>query len=145
MPLKSVSPILPPAVFATGKPMVNLINMVLTFVVMASAFLIGVRGGVLGICLAWAIAYPFVFLFTSWFCLRAIDLTLMDMLKEMWFPFVASTLIVASLMTLKENEVWLVNIGALTALAVSAICCYAAVVMLFRREEFVRLKGFLLG
>jgi O-antigen/teichoic acid export membrane protein len=145
MPLKSLSPILPPAVFATGKPMVNLVNMAVSFVVMAAAFLVGVRFGILGVCLAWAIAYPFVFLLTSQRCLRAIDLTLVDMLREMWFPSMASVAIFVLVMFFKTSTANLVNIPMLTVLALSAAALYAALVLLFRREEYLRLKGFLLG
>src|SRR5262249_18728337 len=59
MRVKALSPFLPPPVFAIGKPAVNLVNKVFAFVVMACAFLAAIHYGVVGICLAWVIVFPF--------------------------------------------------------------------------------------
>jgi O-antigen/teichoic acid export membrane protein len=145
MPLRAISPILPPAVFATGRPTVNLVNMIITFVVMAAAFLVGVRYGLIGICLAWLAAYPLVFVVATWRSARVLGFTLTDVLRQMGFPFVASGTMLAFVMAVKTGFPTWTNLGVLAALAVTALAAYAALAFVFRREDYARLKGALLG
>ncbi len=145
MPLRALSPILPPAVFATGQPMVNLVNMIITFVVMAAAFLVGVRYGIVGVCIAWVAAYPFVFLVATQRCARVLGLSLGDVLRQIWFPFSASAAMLLIVMGLKTGFPAWVNLGVLAAVALIALVGYAALIFVFRKEDYLRLKGALLG
>jgi teichuronic acid exporter len=145
MPLKAITPILPPAVFATGKPMVNLVNMVFTFVVMAVAFLVGVRYGVVGVCLAWVVTYPIVFLVTTKRCVNAIGLRLTEVLGAMWFPFLTSAAILAAVMALKTSLTLSAHLGSLMLLLLAATGVYAGLIVVFRKNEYLRLKHVLFG
>jgi O-antigen/teichoic acid export membrane protein len=145
MPLRAMSFIMPPAVFATGKPSVNLVNMVVTFAAMAAAFLVGVRYGVAGVCIAWLAVFPFVFLVTTWRSARALGLSLAEILRQIAFPFIASAAILGAVLALKSGFPTGANPGTLAAIAVCALAAYAALVFLFRRDDYLRLKGALLG
>jgi O-antigen/teichoic acid export membrane protein len=145
MPVKALSPILPPAVFAIGKPVVNLFNMVFTFVVMAAAFLVGVQYGVVGLCLAWVVVYPVVFLISTRRCARAIGLRLVDVLREIWFPFLASAAILALVMTVKSALVLSTHLVAVVMMLPVALAMYAALILLFRKNECLSLKHVLFG
>jgi O-antigen/teichoic acid export membrane protein len=145
MPVRALAVIFPPAVFAVGRAAVNLVNMVITFVVMAIAFLVGVRFGVLGVCVAWATAYPLVFLATSWRSLSVLDVKLTELLKETSFPFGASLLTLLVLMSLRAGLVLPATIGSMIALTLLGICMFLGLVFAFQRHEYARLKGFLLG
>jgi O-antigen/teichoic acid export membrane protein len=144
MPVKALSPILPPAVFAIGRPMVNLVNMVFTFVVMAGAFLAGVQYGVVGLCLAWVAMYPLVFLVATRRCAHAIGLRLADVLREIWFPLLTSAAILAIVMTVKATLLS-THLVAFVMLLPVALAMYAALVLLFRRNECLSLKHVLFG
>jgi O-antigen/teichoic acid export membrane protein len=145
MPLRALGFIMPPAVFATGRPSVNLVNMVLTFVAMAAAFLVGVRYGVVGVCLAWVAAYPLVFLVATWRSARVLGLSLAEVLRQMWFPFFASAAILVLVMALKRGFPAWANLGVLAAVAMGALGIYAALIFVFRKDDYLRLKGALLG
>jgi len=71
-PLRTVAAILPPALYAVGRPGTNLGNVIIALAIMSVAFLLGVRRGVNGLALAWGIAYPLVFLISSVRALRAL-------------------------------------------------------------------------
>ena len=144
MPVKALSPILPPAVFAIGKPAVNLVNMVFTFVVMAGAFLVGVQYGVVGLCLAWVVVYPLVFLVATRRCAHAIGLRLVDVLREIWFPLFASAAVLATVMIVKATLISTHLIGLVMLLPV-ALAMYAALILLFKKNECLSLKHVLFG
>lgn len=145
MPLKALSPILPPAVFAIGKPNVNLVNMIITAFVMGIAFLIGINAGILGVCAAWIIAYPIVFLIASWRSLKVLGLSLKDFLREIQFPFFASLFMLISLELLKAVMITSQNLSALMILPLFGAVLYLSLVLFFKREEYYKLKSFLTG
>ena len=62
MPIRLISALLPPALGGIGRPDVSAGNFLIAAVVMPVAFVIGCQWGVLGLTLAWVIAYPVVFL-----------------------------------------------------------------------------------
>jgi len=145
MPLKALGPVLPPAVFAIGKPKVNLVNMIITAFIMGVAFLIGVKGGILGVCTAWIVAYPVVFLITSWRSLKVLGLSLKDFLLEIKFPFLASLLMLICLELLKFAPILSQDLSALVILPLFGAVLYLSLLLFFKREEYYKLKSFLTG
>jgi teichuronic acid exporter len=141
LPFKAFNPILAPAVFAIGQPRINLDNMAITFFVMTLAFLIGVRSGIVGICIAWIIAYPFVFLITSIRCLKIIGIPLRRFLSELQFPCVASVLMLCSLIVCKKIIVALQPLPTLILLIAWGMAFYAGSVILFKRDDYLKLKS----
>lgn len=141
LPFKAIGPVLPPAVFAIGRPRVNLKNMALTLAVMTSAFLLGVQGGITGIALAWLAAYPVVFLITSRRCLRTLGMTMSGFLAELKFPLAASTAMLGLLMALKLVLSGLPPLSVLSLLVGSGAIAYAGLVLVFQREAYGRFKA----
>jgi O-antigen/teichoic acid export membrane protein len=145
MPLKALSPILPPAVFAVGKPGVNLVNMIMTAIAMTGAFLIGVGWGVLGVCVTWLAAYPVVFLVTSWRSLRALGLSLSEFVSEMSFPLVASACMLGALEIVKAAPMMPEHAGSVVILIPVGAAVYGGLVLAFKKQEYDKLKQFVLG
>jgi O-antigen/teichoic acid export membrane protein len=85
LPLRPVSGVLAPALFGIGRPGVNVTNRALTFVVMGIAFWVGVRWGLIGICVAWIVAYPPVVLATSVRALRALGIPAREAASDIAF------------------------------------------------------------
>jgi O-antigen/teichoic acid export membrane protein len=141
LPLKAVNPILSPAVFAIGKPRINLVNMIITLGIMGTAFLVGVRAGITGVALAWVLAYPVVFLITTRRCLRTLRLPVRFFFAELRFPFTAGAAMLFSLLAAKAILVRLQPLPVLLLLIVSGAAIYAAAVLVFRRNDFLKLKG----
>lgn len=142
MPLKALSVILPPAVQAIGKPKVNLINMIISFISIAFALLIGIKAGILGVCIAWIVAYSFVFLIISIRCLRVLDLPFMDYVAEFKYPCCVSVLMLISILLIEKVIMGMFQpIPHLIIIVSFGIAFYSCYVVIFRREDIMRLKS----
>jgi O-antigen/teichoic acid export membrane protein len=62
MPIRMASNLLPPALQAVGRPDVSVLNLVVAIVAMPLAFVIGTFWGLVGVCAAWLVAFPLVWL-----------------------------------------------------------------------------------
>ncbi len=144
LPLKALSPILPPAVFAIGRPKINVQNMIITFLSMTVAFLIGVRAGILGICAAWILAYPVVCIVTSMRCLRTLGIPIRDVMAEIKFPFVASALMLCSLLLSKIFIFTFQPLSELILLILLGMTFYAVSIIIFRRDDYRKVRSYLL-
>jgi teichuronic acid exporter len=90
MPFRMVSNFLPSAVDAVGRPDISVKNLITASIVMPSAFLIGGQWGIQGLCIAWVIAFPLVFLANLTRSLPAINIRLAPFLASMAWPALAS-------------------------------------------------------
>jgi len=90
MPFRMVSNFLPSAVDAVGRPDLTVKNLITASIVMPAAFLIGGQWGIQGLCLAWLIAFPVVFLTNLTRSLPAIHIALAPFLMTMARPAMAS-------------------------------------------------------
>lgn len=61
MPIRMASNLFPTVARGVGRPDINVINLIIASVIMPAAFVIGSHWGLLGVSLAWLIAYPVVF------------------------------------------------------------------------------------
>jgi len=140
LPLKAISPILPPAVFAINRPMVNLTNMAISCIVMAIAFLVGVQWGVIGVCFAWVIVYPFVFIVTIRRCFKVLRLQLKLFLSEVKVPFAGSILMLGCILIFKKSNLITDSLVFLAVAILFGIVFYASFFLLFRKEDFLEIK-----
>jgi teichuronic acid exporter len=90
MPFRMVSNFLPSAVDAVGRPDISVKNLFTASIVMPSAFLIGGQWGIQGLCIAWVIAFPLVFLANLTRSLPAINIRVLPFLASMAWPALAS-------------------------------------------------------
>jgi teichuronic acid exporter len=105
LPMRTLSFLFAPALFAIGKPIINVVNMSITLSIMSLAFMIGVKFGILGLCTAWIIAYPIVFTITTRRSLKAIALPIKAFAGYIVFPFIASSLMLLSLVSFRVLSV----------------------------------------
>ncbi|HXI09339.1 MAG TPA: lipopolysaccharide biosynthesis protein [Thermodesulfobacteriota bacterium] len=144
MPLKALNSILSPAVFAIGKPKVDLVNMAITSASMAGALLVGVQAGLMGICIAWVTAYPVIFCVTCVMYLRALTLPFTDYAAELAFPAGASVLTMGAVLLVKRTvNSALAPLPSLILIIISAILVYLALVVIFKRDEYSKLRDLL--
>ena len=61
LPLRAIVAVTSPAVFGVGRPLVNVINSAIVLPLMAVAFYLGARSGLVGLASAWLFAYPVAF------------------------------------------------------------------------------------
>lgn len=143
LPLRLVRSVLPPPVAALGHPGVNLVNMGITSVVMASAFIIGVSNGIVGVCIAWLIAYPLVFAVTTWRSLRVLGLQPYAYLVEIRFPFIGSAVMLSSLWLLSKVALPVGPVVFLMFQVLVGICLYVSFMFMFRNEQLTELRNLL--
>jgi hypothetical protein len=120
-----LSSIASPALAGIGRPDVSIKNLIIASIIMPIAFLIGVNWGLLGVALAWAIAYPVTFSIMQFRALRVLEVSIKEYLKEVSKPIIPailmylSILFVRGLTTERIGEdilyfILLITIGALT-------------------------------
>jgi teichuronic acid exporter len=143
LPLKALWPILSPAVAAIGRPGVNLVTMAVTAATMTLAVLIGVRGGLIGVCIAWLTVYPIVFLIATIPRLRAIGIGSGQYLTELRFPFFASALMLGTLYLLNRVVVVPHPLYELVGIVMYGVVFYSSLVLILKREAYAELWSLL--
>ena len=143
LPLKALGTILPSAVFAVGRPAVNLVNMVIASAMMASAFMLGVQGGVIGICAAWLVAYPVVFGITTIRSLRTLGLSFRSYLVEVRFPFLAGAVMLILVEVLGRVIVMSQPVYSLILVIGFGLVCYISLVQIFKKEQYAEIRSLL--
>jgi O-antigen/teichoic acid export membrane protein len=140
MPLKSLSPVLPPAVYAIGKPRVNLVNMLINLIVMSFAFLVAVNYGLFGVCMAWVIVFPFLFIINSVRSLKVLEIPISEFLNEMKFPLIAS-LLMAAIILFSRAMMNITNpVYSLIVLTFLGAIFYVVLVVVFKRTDLLKMK-----
>ena len=145
LPLKAIVSMLPPALFGTGKPEVNVANQTLSLGLLVIALLVGVRHGIVGLSLAWMVVYPVIFAISCVRTARALGMMPRDLFLECWFPAVAAAAMGAVTFLLGGNlpadwSPWYVLIIQVVAGAVLYVAAVAAFRMPLAREALSLLR-----
>lgn len=142
LPLKAIAALFPPALFGVGRPGVNLGNMVITAVIMAAAFLVGVRFGAVGLASAWLAAYPVAFVITSARALRTLGLAARDVVGVTIVPAAASLAMLALVEVLEMTltAVAVPGVVRLFALVAFGAGFYGVVTLLWNRASVDELR-----
>lgn len=91
MPFRMLSHITSPVLRGIGRADVALVNYILFFVIMTSAFYFGTDWGILGVCYAWVAVFPFVFIIAGFRTMRTVDASFLAFLTTMVKPLLAAT------------------------------------------------------
>ncbi len=129
MPLRMASNVLPPALQGSGRPDVSVMNLLLALVVMPMAFLIGAQWGLLGVCWAWVLAFPPVYLVMLLRAKPVLGVGVGEVLRTMALPALASAAMfgaVALLRSLLGDS--LAPAIRLPALVAAGAACYGAII-----------------
>ncbi len=109
---------------------------------MAVAFLIGVRYGIVGVCLAWILAYPGAFFFTCLHNLRTLGLPIKQYLSEMVFP-VGASVVMVSIVFMFKKMVHYQPLFSLAFLTTFGMVSYVLITLIFKKEDFLEMKKLL--
>ena len=90
MPLRMISNFLPAAVDAVGRPDVSVKNLIAASLVMPAAFVFGSQWGVFGLCLAWLVAFPVIFIGNLTRALPVLQVTASGLVLSMYRPAIAA-------------------------------------------------------
>jgi teichuronic acid exporter len=143
LPLKALWPLLSPAVSAVGRPGVNFSTMGVMAASMIIAMLVGVREGLIGVCVTWLAIYPIVFAITTSRRLRAVGVRVGDYFAELRFPFVASSIMLASIYLLGRVVRVTNPFYSLIGIVVIGVVVYGSLVLIFKRRDYTELRSLL--
>lgn len=137
MPLRQLNVINTPALMGIGRPDVNVVNLLIALVIMVPAFLIGVQWGVIGVCLAWVIAYPVYFAIMLWRSLAVLQVSARSYLGAI-LPSALTAAVMVGCVEVSRRllDDWLIQpVLLLAALAVVGFIGYFAAAGLLNRPQ----------
>lgn len=144
LPLKAVGAMLPPALFGIGRPQINIANMGFALVFHSVAVFIGVRYGLIGLCLAWVFGYPVIFAITTARAAGALGLPLRDLANACAAPVGASLAMAAVALgsrVLLADAPW--PVGRLVLAVLLGAVTYVAIIARYRMQELRDLRALL--
>jgi len=140
MPLRALSHVLSPAIFAMGRPDIHVGNGIISLFGMSIAIIIGAKFGLKGVCLAWIIVFPFIFLINSIRCLKIVGISLSEFFSEMKFPLFA-TLLMVGIISITRASIHLTSTAYLfSIMIVLGTVCYILLLCIFKKDEIIRIK-----
>lgn len=89
VPLRMIVNLMNPAVIGVGRPDISLFNVLVASVLVPLGVIIGVHWGIVGVCIAWVIAFPVVFLANLWRVSTVLGVKPIDVLSAMASPALA--------------------------------------------------------
>jgi teichuronic acid exporter len=143
LPFKSLSPTVAATLNAVGEPGVTLTNTAIAAATMIIAFLVGARYGIIGVCLAWVIAYSFVFLVTTLRSMKALAVPAGDFFGAIRFPLSASLLMLGVIFLLKRLVPDLPHLHALVLFVSLGAASYLGTAFMFKPDEYRELRKLL--
>ena len=114
--------------------------MLIAAVAMGSAFLVGVQYGVIGVCIAWLVAYPVVFGITTIINLQVLGIPVRDYLGEIRFPFFAGAIMLVSLWLFGKMVVIPWPLYSLVLQTLLGAVVYLSLTMIFDREHSAEIR-----
>jgi O-antigen/teichoic acid export membrane protein len=90
LPFRAVGLLFAPALFGTGRPRIAVENNAITLAVMAVALLLGVRWGIVGLCVGWLVGYVPVFCVTAYRALATLEIPIGRVVAAIGSPLAAT-------------------------------------------------------
>lgn len=137
MPLQMMSNLLPPALQGIGRPDVSVSNLLVAVVIMPLSFLVGARWGLIGVSIAWVLAYPVVFLVMVSRSVALLGVTMRQFFATITFPLILSAsmygVVFFTKMALGSYDEML-QIVRLVILVIVGAGVYSSLALLLNRE-----------
>lgn len=140
VPLFMTSNLMAPAIAGQGRVDILLWNMLRYAIVMPCAFIVGSHWGITGVSLAWATAWPAVFLFNMGRSLPVMHLRRMDLLRAILRPWLAGIAMIAAIVVTRvfspQDVVAWYRLALLIAAGVVVYVCAALAINRDSLQEF---------
>lgn len=137
VPLRMISNLMNPAVIGVGRPDISLYNVLMASILVPLGVIIGVHWGVVGVCIAWVIAFPLVFLGNLWSVCKVLGVSVFDVLSAMASPVLAGAVMFGSVMTIKMLfGANVKSIANLISLIMIGVIVYGILVLIVNRKGY---------
>jgi len=135
IPLRMISNLMNPAALGAGRPEISFQNSLVAFILMPAAFVIGSFWGLLGVSLAWVIAFPMVLCLNFSRVSKILHVNLMDLLRSMQLPCYAALLMYGVVQFVKtELLIKMQNVPKMIILVGCGAIIYVAMTLLFNNR-----------
>jgi len=135
VPLRMVRNLMAPATLGLGRSDVALYIEKVAVVVMPLSFLVGAFYGLIGVCLAWVLVFPFIFIENLYRVARVLDIKVVGVLNAMFKPALSSAFMYLCVYLAKIT--FLATFPVLTKMILLIVCgiaAYGVAVLLFNRK-----------
>ena len=119
MPLRMLNSLTASPATAVGRQDVNIKSLILAIAVIPLALVFGAKHSLEGAAAAWALGFPFVYLFNATLIRNALGVSLAEMWASIWPPIGAAAFM--SLALAAVSRFYLVSLGPLSHLAVALL------------------------
>jgi len=144
MPFIALNTLFAPTLIGTGRPGVNLVNVIIALTTMVPAFLIGVNWGILGICFAWIIGFGIVFLINMRRTMSVLGLRAGQYYSAIQTPFLSTIGMLICLVGIKHLlGANLPLFPTCALLVISGIITYFSFVAFLKRDVLVEVWSLL--
>ncbi len=143
IPIRMVSTIASPALAGKGRPDVSLVNLMIASVIMPVAFLVGVQWGLVGVSLAWLVAYPITFLIMQIRALVALEISKSVYFRQLFKPVVpalgmySSVIGVRALLAPHASNEWIM----FSMLVITGVLTYGTLLWIMQRALVSEMIG----
>lgn len=103
IPVRMISNLMDPAVLGAGRADISFRISVVSFLIMPASFLVGAQWGLLGVSLAWVLAFPLVFFINLSCVVKVYKLSILDVLRSIKRPFLCGLVMFAGVHLLKAT------------------------------------------
>ena len=142
LPLRMLESIIPSALMGVGRPDINVKNQFIACIMIPIAILAGVNWGLLGVCVAWVIAYPAYFIIVLNRALPVLNVKVLNYLSTMRGAFLSSLVMYLSVSLMRQllDAYTLSMTIELILLVITGGITYVAMTFLIQRKIITEVK-----
>ncbi|MCP3178139.1 lipopolysaccharide biosynthesis protein [Desulfuromonas sp. KJ2020] len=142
IPLRMVSNLFNPALLGAGRADFSFENSLVAFLVMPIAFWIGSNWGLLGVSMAWVIAFPLVFCVNLLRVKRVLAIAVSDVLKALRMPFLSGFIMYCGVLLVKRTPVMSIHMVPKFVVYIgSGVVIYLLMSLIFNRNGLNEIRA----
>ena len=142
LPLRMLESIIPSALMGVGRPDINVKNQMVACIMIPLAIFAGVNWGLLGVCLAWVIAYPAYFIIVLNRALPVLNVKVLEYLSTMRGALLCALVMYLSVFLMRQYlDAYSFSMSVeLAMLVITGGFTYLAMTLLIQRKIMTEVK-----
>lgn len=146
MPLRALDILFIPAMNGLGRSGIGMVNSLVSFVIMTVSFILGIQWGYVGLCWAWVIGYPFVYMFMAVLCIHFFKIDFLSFIKTYIGPAVSVSVMVGIAYNLRIRIVSLVDpFMQAIILSTTSLISFFCVLYVLDRSILIEIKNMIMN
>ena len=142
IPLRMVSNLINPALLGAGRADYSFQNSLVAFLVMPLAFWLGSTWGLVGVSLAWVVAFPIVFCLNLLRVTRVLPVSFFDVFRTLRMPFLSGFIMYCGVLLVKKTPIMDIHIiPKFFVFIASGTFIYLLVTLIFNRNGLNEIRA----